>query len=52
MACLQELRTREVIARGAASTPHLRYGDSVEIEMLDEAGESLFGRIAQSVAAP
>ena len=52
VACLQELRTREVIARGAASTPHLRYGDRVEIEMLDEAGESLFGRIAQSVAAP
>ena len=49
MACLQELRMREKIEFGEIRTPHLQDGDTVEIEMLDAAGASLFGRIEQVV---
>ena len=39
----------EGIDTGEASTPFLSFGDSVEIEMLDERGQSIFGKISQTV---
>ncbi len=47
--CLAEKRTLEVIANGKASTPFLRFGDQVRIEMFDQDGRSIFGAIEQSV---
>ena len=47
--CLAELRMLETIARGKPSTPFLRFGDRVRIEMLDAAGRSIFGAIEQQV---
>jgi fumarylacetoacetate (FAA) hydrolase len=50
--CIAELRTVETLAGGKPVTPFLKRGDTVEIEMLDAAGHSIFGKIAQTVAAP
>ncbi|MDN5872359.1 MAG: fumarylacetoacetate hydrolase family protein [Nitrococcus sp.] len=47
--CLAERRMLEILAHGAAQTPYLRFGDRVRIEMLDEAGRSVFGAIDQQV---
>jgi fumarylacetoacetate (FAA) hydrolase len=48
-ACLVDARHRETIADGEASTPFMRFGDVVRIEMLDEKGKSVFGAIEQKV---
>jgi fumarylacetoacetate (FAA) hydrolase len=48
-ACIAEKRTLETLERGKASTPFLRFGDRVRIEMLDAAGKSIFGAIDQEV---
>jgi fumarylacetoacetate (FAA) hydrolase len=40
----------ETIEKGAPSTPYLRFGDNVRIEMLDAEGASIFGAIDQEVA--
>ena len=50
--CIAELRTIETIENGAPTTPFMQVGDSVSIEMLDGAGQSLFGCINQRVVAP
>jgi fumarylacetoacetate (FAA) hydrolase len=42
----------ETIERGAPETPFMSYGDTIEIEMLDAAGSSLFGKILQRVTGP
>jgi fumarylacetoacetate (FAA) hydrolase len=47
--CLAERRAVETIEAGAPSTPYLARGDRVEIEALDAAGRSTFGRIDQRV---
>jgi len=47
--CLAELRTVETINEGEPKTPFLKFGDRVRIEMLDEAGRSIFGAIDQEV---
>ncbi len=47
--CLAERRMLETIATAGASTPFLRFGDQVEIDMRDRDGQSLFGKIAQTV---
>ena len=47
--CLAEKRMLEVIREGKPSTPFLRFGQSVRIEMLDDAGNSLFGAIEQQI---
>ena len=39
----------EVISDGKASTPFMRFGDTVRIEMLDDNGASIFGAIDQKV---
>jgi len=51
ISCLAERRTIETIEHGKPSTPFLAAGDTVSIEMLDAAGRSIFGRIAQRVVA-
>jgi len=49
--CLAELRTVETLRHGAPRTPFLKFGDRVTIEMRDENGRSIFGRIEQVVAS-
>ncbi len=46
---LAELRTVETILEGKPRTPFLKFGDRVRVEMLDEAGRSIFGAIDQQV---
>jgi fumarylacetoacetate (FAA) hydrolase len=48
-ACIAELRMYETIETGAARTPFMRAGETIRIEMLDQAGQSLFGAIDQRV---
>ena len=45
--CLAEVRCLETIADGKPSTPFLSFGDSVQIDMLDKDGDSIFGQIDQ-----
>lgn len=47
--CIAEIRTIETIETGKAGTPFMRFGDTVRIEMKDEAGHSIFGAIEQTV---
>ena len=47
--CIAEQRCLEMIADGVASTPYMRFGDTIRIEMLDEKGKSVFGAIEQTV---
>jgi fumarylacetoacetate (FAA) hydrolase len=47
--CLAERRTLETIADGKPSTPFLKFGDKVRIEMIDKAGASIFGAIEQEI---
>ena len=51
VSCLAERRARETIAGGQPITPFMKPGDTVAIEMVDDAGRSVFGRIAQRVVA-
>jgi fumarylacetoacetate (FAA) hydrolase len=51
ISCLAERRMIETIERGKPETPFMQVGDTIEIEMLDASGRSLFGRIAQRVVA-
>lgn len=48
-ACLMEARLVEQVEKGQASTPFLKFGDKVKIEMLDRKGASIFGAIEQQV---
>lgn len=47
--CLAERRMLEVIENGSARTPFMRFGDTIKIEMFDDAGQSIFGAIEQKV---
>jgi len=47
--CLAEKRVLEIINNGAASTPFLKHGDRVRIEMFDQDKHSIFGAIDQVV---
>jgi fumarylacetoacetate (FAA) hydrolase len=47
--CIAEMRTIETIQGGSPSTPFMRFGDQVRIEMKDKAGRSIFGAIEQTV---
>ena len=47
--CIAEVRTVETILHGQARTPFLKHGDTVRIEMLDDARHSIFGAIEQTV---
>ena len=50
--CIAEQRTVETILAGRPSTPFMRFGDRVRIEMTDELGRSIFGAIDQRVRGP
>ncbi|MGH8072849.1 MAG: fumarylacetoacetate hydrolase family protein [Lysobacter sp.] len=47
--CFAEQRTVETLRDGKPSTPFMSYGDVVRIEMLDKAGNSIFGAIEQRI---
>jgi fumarylacetoacetate (FAA) hydrolase len=47
--CIAERRTLEQIEKGAPSTPFMRFGDRVRIEMFDDHNRSIFGAIDQKV---
>ena len=49
ISCLAERRMIEIIETGAPKTPFMKVGDTVEIEMFDREGRSVFGRIRQRV---
>lgn len=48
--CIAEIRMIETINNGQPSTPFMKFGDSVRIEMTDAKGQSIFGAIEQTVA--
>ena len=47
--CIAEVRMYETIEEGKPTTPFMRFGDRVRIEMRDENGASIFGAIDQVV---
>ncbi len=47
--CLAEQRTVETLRDGKPTTPFLKFGDTVRIEITDADGASLFGAIEQVV---
>ncbi|WP_444959069.1 fumarylacetoacetate hydrolase family protein [Microbulbifer sp. ZKSA002] len=47
--CIAEIRMIETIQNGSASTPFMDFGNTISIEMLDDQGQSIFGRIEQTV---
>lgn len=47
--CFAEQRTVETLRDGQPSTPFMRFGDTVRIEMLDAEGRSIFGAIEQRI---
>jgi fumarylacetoacetate (FAA) hydrolase len=49
--CLAEQRTVETLRDGNASTPFLKFGDSLRIEITDKRGASIFGAIEQRIAS-
>jgi fumarylacetoacetate (FAA) hydrolase len=49
--CIAEQRTVETLVGGKPVTPFMRFGDRVRIEMLDAAGQSIFGAIDQAIVA-
>ena len=48
-ACIAEVRMLEIITHGKAQSPFMQFGDQIEIEMFDHHGQSLFGKISQTV---
>ena len=48
-ACIAEKRMLEKIESGKTTTPFLRFGDRVRIEMFDADGNTIFGAIDQEV---
>lgn len=51
VSCLAERRVREQLEQGKATTPFLKSGDRVRIEMRDGRGWNVFGSIEQEVVA-
>lgn len=49
-ACLAEVRADEELRDGKATTPWLKFGDRVRIDMVDANGSSIFGAIDNLVA--
>lgn len=46
--CIGEIRALETLKSGTASTPFLRFGETVRIEHFDQTGQSVFGYIEQT----
>ncbi len=49
--CIAEKRMLEIIATGKASTPFMKKGDRIRIEMLTQDQQSIFGAINQRVVS-
>jgi fumarylacetoacetate (FAA) hydrolase len=47
--CFAERRTVETLRDGKPSTPFMKFGDVVRIEMNDRSGTSVFGAIEQKI---
>jgi fumarylacetoacetate (FAA) hydrolase len=47
--CLAEVRMLETINKGKPETEFMKFGDRIQIDMLDQSGQSIFGKIDQSV---
>ena len=47
--CLAEIRMLEIIADGQPSTPFMKFGDTIRVEMFDLQGDSIFGAIEQII---
>lgn len=47
--CIAEKRMLEIIDDGKPATSFMKFGDKVQVEMLDKTGNSLFGQINQVV---
>jgi fumarylacetoacetate (FAA) hydrolase len=47
--CLAEIRMLEIIADGKPSTPFMKFGDRIRIEMFDLQGNTIFGAIDQEI---
>jgi fumarylacetoacetate (FAA) hydrolase len=47
--CIAERRVRETIDTGKPTTPFMRFGDRIRIEMFGRDGQSIFGAIDQKV---
>ncbi|MGN6222899.1 fumarylacetoacetate hydrolase family protein [Pseudoxanthomonas sp.] len=47
--CFAERRTVETLRDGKPSTPFMKFGDVVRIEMLNSDGDSIFGAIEQRI---
>jgi len=47
--CIVEKRMLETIAEGKPTTPYMRFGDVIRIEMQNEQGQNIFGSIEQTV---
>lgn len=47
--CLAEQRTVETLRNGKPSTPFLKFGDRVKIDVTDRDGKSIFGAIEQAI---
>ncbi|NTX03448.1 fumarylacetoacetate hydrolase family protein [Myxococcus sp. CA051A] len=52
ISCLAEQRMIETIEEGKPKTPFMKPGDTIDIEMMGEDGQSVFGRISQKVVKP
>jgi len=52
VASLAERRALEVLAGGTAKSGYLRFGDTVQIEVIGRDGQRVFGAIAQRVVGP
>ena len=50
--CLAEQRTVETLRDGKPSTPFLKYGDVIRIDVTDRDNVSIFGAIEQLIASP
>lgn len=47
--CLAEIRMLEIISDGKPSTPFMKFGDTIRVEMFDRQGNSIFGAIDQKI---
>ena len=47
--CIAEIRMIETIQDGKPTTGFMQFGDKIAIEMLDANGQSIFGRIEQTI---
>ncbi len=47
--CLSEVRCLEIVRDGKPTTPFMKFGDRIEIEIFDGQNNSIFGKIDQKV---